>query len=125
MHVSDELRETRANVTRAAFRLLNSVVEPVVKKGVANPLPVGAGAVILETTGRVSGKTRQVPLLASRIGSTLIVSTVRSDSQWLKNIEANPAVSVWLRGKPRAARAAVTRGPLNVVVLDLVTSATN
>jgi hypothetical protein len=52
-----ELHTARAEVTQAAFRTLNSIVEPAVMFGVANPLPLGAGAVILETTGRVSGKT--------------------------------------------------------------------
>jgi len=119
MQVSDELKATRAEVTRAGFRLLNSVVEPAVKAGVASPLPIGPGAIVLETIGRLSGKRRSVPLLASRVCGKVIVSTVRSDSQWLKNIEAEPGVSVWLNGKSRAATAKVTRGPLNVVVLDL------
>ena len=87
--------------------------------GVANPLPLGTGAVVLETVGRISGKTRRVPLLASRALDKLIVSTVRADSQWLKNVEANASVTVYLYGKPRAATATVTRGPLNIVVLDL------
>lgn len=117
--MTDELTEVRAEVTQAAFRLLNSVVEPAVQAGVANPLPVGAGAIVLEVTGRVSGKKRRVPLLASRLCDKLVVSTVRGDSQWLKNIEAEPAVTVYLYGKPRAATASVTRGVLNVVVLDL------
>ena len=113
-----ELHTARAEVTQAAFRTLNSIVEPAVMFGVANPLPLGAGAVILETTGRVSGKTRRVPLLASRVLDKLVVSTVRTNSQWLKNIEADPSVKVWLHGKPRAATASLTRGPLNIVVLD-------
>lgn len=114
-----DLGTARAELTQAAFRALNSVVEPAVAFGVANPLPLGAGAVVLETIGRKSGKKRRVPLLASRVLDKVIVSTVRSDSQWLKNIEADPTVTVYLYGKPRSATATVTRGPLNVVVLDL------
>lgn len=107
------------STTQMAFRALNSVVQPAVKAGVANPLPVGTGAIVLEVTGRKSGKKRQVPLLASRLLGKLVVSTVRADSQWLKNIEADPAVTVWLYGTPRPATASVTRGPLNIVMLDL------
>ncbi len=119
MQLSDELEAARADVTQAGFRLLNSVVEPAVRAGVANPLPVGAGAVLIETTGRVSGKKRPVPVLASRLGGKLAVSTVRSESQWLKNIEADPSVTVWLYGKARNATASVNRGRLNVVTLNL------
>jgi len=119
MQMSEELREAQADVTQAGFRVLNSVVEPAVKAGVGNPLPIGAGAVVLETTGRTSGKKRLVPLLASRVFGKLAVSTVREDSQWLKNVEADPSVTVWLNGKPRPGTASVTRGPLNVVMLSL------
>ena len=90
-----------------AFRALNSVVLPAVKSGLASPLPIGAGLVILETTGRVSGQTRQVPLLALRIGNHINVSTVRPSSQWVKNIEADRDVTVWVGGRKHEATAAV------------------
>jgi len=119
METTAELKAAQADVTKAAFRLLNSVVQPAVKAGVANPLPIGGGLVVLETIGRVSGKPRPVPLMASRLCDRVVVTTVRSDSQWLKNIEADPAVTVWLNGKPRTAQAVVTRGALNRVTLTL------
>ena len=91
-----------AELTRSAFRALNSVVLPTVKAGLASPFPVGAGLVVLETTGRKSGKPRQVPLVATRFGKRIDVSTVRGDSQWIKNLEANPEASVWVGGKKRS-----------------------
>jgi hypothetical protein len=115
----DELKEARADVSKAGFRALNSLVAPAVQAGLANPLPVGSGAVILETIGRKSGLARRVPLLASRLGDRIVVSTVRNDSQWLKNVEANPDVTVWLGGRAKPATACVSRGPLNVAVLTL------
>ena len=106
------------SVTRQTFQALNSVVKPALELGIGNPLPIGVGAVIVETTGRKSGKPRQVPLLSMRFGDRLLVSTVRSDSQWLANLEADPKARVRLHGKYREATSAVNRGPLNVAVID-------
>ena len=105
-------------VTRQSFRALNSIARPALDAGIGNPLPIGFGAVVVETTGRKSGKPRQVPLLSLRVGDRLLVSTVRSDSQWLANLEADPSARVQLHGKYREATTTITRGPLNVAVLD-------
>jgi len=111
--------ECRARTTRQAFDTLNRFVRPAVRGGAGNPWAVGIGPVVVETVGRVSGLPREVPLLASRVGDTITVSTVRSDSQWLRNIEATPDVAVWLGGRRRLATAAVARGPLSTVRLTL------
>ena len=115
----EQLANAQTQLTQTAFRTLNSIVRPAVESGVGNPLPVGGGAIVLETIGRKSGEPRRVPLLASRCGGKLVVSTVRGDSQWLRNVEADPSVKVWLGGKPRHARATVTRGPLSTVNIIL------
>ncbi len=105
---------------RRAFAALNSTIRPLVQGGFANPLPIGAGAIVLETTGRTSGLQRFVPLIAGRLGDSIAVSTVRSNSQWLRNAEADGDVSVWLGGVRRPAVARVSRGPLNTVTLTLL-----
>ena len=105
-------------ITRNAFRALNQVVRPVLATGLGNPFPIGAGAVVVETTGRSSGLPRQVPLVAARLGDKIAVSTVRGDSQWFANLEANGEARVQLGGRFRDAEVCVARGPLNVAVLS-------
>ncbi len=119
MSSTSTTRDPVADLTQQFFRRLNAAVEPLVGAGLGNPLPFGFGAVVVETTGRVSGKPRRVPLLSARLGDNVVVSTVRDDSQWLKNLEAKPSAKIRLFGRDREATASVKRGPLNVVALAL------
>ena len=117
--MSNPLNDLRRCVTTQGFRALNRIVLPAVKAGVGSPWPIGAGLVVLETTGRKSGQPRQVPLVAARLGSRIAVSTVRANSLWVKNLEAEPAASVWIDGRKRDATASVDTGALTVANLKL------
>ena len=68
------------------------VANPVMRR---NPLQT-----LLETTGRKSGQPRRTPLGGSRIGNEFwFVSEFGDQSQYVKNIQANPRVRVRLRGR--------------------------
>lgn len=55
---------------------------------------------LLETTGRKSGQPRRTPVGGRRVGNEFwFVSEFGDNSQYVKNIRANPAVRVRLNGK--------------------------
>ena len=90
------------------FRMLNRVVEPLVRAGVGSPRIVPGGLIVLEATGRKSGRKLRSPLVATRIGKHVIIATYRGDrSQWVRNLSAQPNVKYWLGGNERDARAFV------------------
>lgn len=90
------------------FRMLNRVVEPLVRVGVGSPRIVPSGFIVVETVGRKTGQTRRTPLAATRFGPFVLVATFRGRrSQWVHNLVARPNAAYWMRGKRRPARAFV------------------
>ena len=90
------------------FRMLNRVVEPMVRAGFGSPRIVPSGLIVLETEGRKTGRRVRTPLAATRIQGHVIIGTFRAGrSQWIKNLAAKPAARYWLAGCPRDARAFV------------------
>ena len=100
---------------RLAFRQLNRVVEPAARSVWTGPLPVGAGLVMLESTGRRSGRIRSNPLLTLRLGNTVLAATVRPTSDWIANVEARPQNRLWIDGRPTRANAEVSRLPVATI----------
>lgn len=88
------------------FHGLNQFVEPLVRAGLGAPVLFPAGAIVIETQGRTSGRRSNVPLMAALVGDLVVVSTVRRRSNWLmKNLSAHPEVRYWLGGREREATA--------------------
>src|SRR5712664_3780666 len=87
------------------FRGLNQGVEPLVRAGLGAPMLFPAGAIVVETQGRKSGRRSNVPLIAALVGDLVVVSTVRRRSNWLKNLSAHPEVRYWLGGREREGTA--------------------
>ncbi len=80
---------------------LRDRITTMFQKRLANPLmrqlPIQT---LLETTGRKSGRPRRTPLGGSRVGNEFwFVSEFGENSQYVKNIKANPNVRVRLRGR--------------------------
>jgi deazaflavin-dependent oxidoreductase (nitroreductase family) len=108
--VAERAAATRRSLEVEFFRMLNRVVEPVVRRGFGSPRLAPSGFIVLETVGRKSGELRRSPLAATRIGRHMIVATFRGDhSQWVRNLAARPRTRYWSRGVPHDATAFVIR----------------
>jgi deazaflavin-dependent oxidoreductase (nitroreductase family) len=73
--------------------LLNPPLKALVRMGVMPP-----SVVLLETTGRRTGRPRRTPVGDGRVGDTLwIVAEHGRQAGYVRNIEANPRVRVRVR----------------------------
>ena len=95
------------NLQADFFRRLNRVIEPLVRAGFASPVCSPTGLIVLETSGRKTGRQFNVPLMATHLGRFILVSTFRKRSEWIKNLQANSHVGYWLGGKRQEATAIV------------------
>jgi deazaflavin-dependent oxidoreductase (nitroreductase family) len=78
------------------------LLNPVVKR-VAGVIP---GPVLLETTGRRTGRARTTPVGAVADGNALwVVAEQGRSAAYVRNIEANPSVRVRSKGRWRAGTA--------------------
>ncbi|MGW0821991.1 nitroreductase family deazaflavin-dependent oxidoreductase [Streptomyces sp. NPDC002845] len=77
---------------RAVTTFQRHVLNPVLRR-----LPLQT---VLETTGRKSGLPRRTPVGGRRIGDSFwLVSEFGEKSQYVRNIQANPAVRVRIGGR--------------------------
>ena len=96
------------NLEQRAFRALNAVVRPSIQRGFGSPCITPWGLVVLEHTGRRTGRQYQSPLLAMRMGRHVVVTTYRSErSNWIRNLQDQPRTHLWMNGERRPVRAHV------------------
>ena len=96
-----------ASFQKEFFSGFNQLAEPLIRAGLGNPVLWPTGTIVVETVGRKTGRKINLPVLATRIGEFVVFSTVRRNSQWVKNLAAAPEVRYWLAGQPRQANAFV------------------
>ena len=95
--------DKRRASTFASAKLMNPLVRAAARAGL--PLP---GYVLLETTGRRSGKPRQVPVGKALEGDTLwVVAEHGLRSAYVRNIRADPRVRVRVGRRWRTGTAHV------------------
>lgn len=85
----------------------NVAVTKFFQKRMANPLMGRLPTqTLLETTGRKSGEPRRTPLGGRRVGDQFwFVSEFGEQSQYVRNIRADPRVRIRLRGQWRGGTA--------------------
>ncbi len=96
------------SLEQRAYRALNAVVRPSIQRGFGSPCVTPWGLVVLEHTGRRTGRQYRSPLLAMRMGRQVVVTTYRSErSNWIRNLEDQPRTHLWMNGERRPVRAHV------------------
>ncbi len=60
-----------------------------------------AGSETLTVTRRGTGETQRIPVLTVVVDGTRYLVSTRGESQWVRNVRANPDVTVTSRGSSR------------------------
>lgn len=106
MHSASLYQQIRNMTEQRFFRGLNSLVEPLVRRGALSFSITPASLVVLETIGFRSGLQRRTPLWSLRLGRYRLVGTSRgSRSFWIKNLQKTPQTSYFVGGKKASAEA--------------------
>lgn len=76
---------------------------------------IGRFVLLLTTTGRKSGKPRVTPLQYEEIDGAIYIGSARGlKSDWLRNIQANPDVSVQVKDRRLFGQAQVEGDPQKI-----------
>ena len=102
-------RDHAAGRRRRVVRLQRWVLNPPMRALVW--LGLVPGHVIVETSGRQTGKRRRTVVGAHRDGADIwIIAEQGRHAGWVRNLESNPAVRVRHRARWRRARGSVLDG---------------
>ncbi len=83
--------ETRAKTLKRWKRLNKYLIIPLYRIGLLPALGFGRIFLLLKTKGRTTGKTRRNPLEYHWINGVIHIFSARGEeSDWLKNVRANP-----------------------------------
>ena len=107
LHRSSEasVRPKREPLEALFFGSLNAAIEPLVRAGLAPPLPCPHSLIVLETRGRTTGKLRRTPLVATIVGDLAVIGTFRAHhSQWIRNAAVSPNLRYFRSGRVREAQ---------------------
>lgn len=94
--------------SHAAFMRLNRIMVPLLRAGLGPWMgtPATGYLLLLEVTGRRSGTIRRVPLTyLITEGSIWVMAGYGMRTQWYRNLQADPDVTVTLPGRTLACRA--------------------
>jgi hypothetical protein len=64
-----------------------------------------SGAETMVLTSRISGREQQIPVISVDLNGTKYLVSTRGESQWVKNLRANPSVTLKRRGSGARFRA--------------------
>ena len=79
------------------------------------PSQISASVCHLETIGRVTGTPHEIEIWFAADGDTIWMLSGSGDrSDWVKNVQRNPAVRIRIAGEWVSGRAAVVRDPVQV-----------
>lgn len=93
----------------ASYKVINPIMGLLLRSPLHGPL--GKRLLLLEYTGRKSGKRFRIPVGYVREGNTLLLAT---QSRWKANFRGGVPVRVWLDGKRRPAFAELIAGETEV-----------
>ncbi|HEY8600111.1 MAG TPA: nitroreductase/quinone reductase family protein [Thermomicrobiales bacterium] len=98
------MAETTPQPRRRPPDIAYKIINPILGFLLRSPLhgPIGKRLLLLEFTGRKSGKAYRLPVAYVADGENLLLST---QSRWKTNLRGGAPVAVWLGGKRRTASA--------------------